>query len=345
MEADKKKTIRPYDSLLKLDAITPLFYNFVKTDVDIYYAAVMAHVPIYLFYEGQRKNKQPYLAAAYEKFWKEIYLQYPVMNAAALTSGNFYDYAQSYSSTYKNFYLLDTTKRKNLEADIKKTEGGYLEYLYQCLERDFTGPVKEYMLAYFLGFEMFQHKYQPELKKLFNRFVQTYPKSSFTASLQPWADEITRFQSEAAKAFTTDQVLMNNYNKINSVDELLSLYKDKTVYVDLWATWCGPCKGEFAYNKELKPQLKNKGVTMLYISMDELKAEEKWKTMIKYYDLTGQHLRANDSLKADLIKQLWDGKGYAIPRYLIIKNGTLINKDALRPSDKDKLYMQLQNSI
>jgi hypothetical protein len=42
---------------------------------------------------------------------------------------------------------------------------------------------------------------------------------------------------------------------------------------------------------------------------------------------------------------LWDGKGYSIPRYLILIDGKLVEANALRPSDKTKLYQQISSFL
>ncbi len=84
---------------------------------------------------------------------------------------------------------------------------------------------------------------------------------------------------------------------------------------------------------------------MMYISMDKDAVDQQWKDMIKYYRLSGSHIRTNAALQQDLINKLWDGKGYAIPRYLILKDGKLVVPNALRPSDKDKLYEQISKYL
>ena len=85
---------------------------------------------------------------------------------------------------------------------------------------------------------------------------------------------------------------------------------------------------------------------MLYISMDKDAADQQWKEMIKFYKLSGDHVRTNSNLQQDLINRLWGGKGgYSIPRYLILKDGNLVVADALRPSDKEKLYKQIEDNL
>ncbi|RZK75442.1 MAG: TlpA family protein disulfide reductase, partial [Pedobacter sp.] len=135
------------------------------------------------------------------------------------------------------------------------------------------------------------------------------------------------------------ELLDRNY--FSSFDDLAMSFKGRTVYVDLWATWCVPCKEEFAFNPALKAYLKSKDISILYISMDRDDADKQWKEMMKYYDLTGYHLRVNDALKDDIIYKFYNGKGYSIPRYMLIKDGKIVNDDAMRPSDKEKLYKQI----
>jgi thiol-disulfide isomerase/thioredoxin len=343
IEKDLNNTLSPYDSLLRTGLISRLFYNYVKTDITTYYASVMAHIPLVLYYGAKRNNTRPYLTKGFEQFWKEVYGQYPVMNTQALASSNYYDYASDYTN-YKGMYIAEVINKKKLPAKANTYEQ-YFTFQHNNITQHFKGLFKEYLLANFIGFEMFQDRYQPELSNLFTRFTKAYPKSSFIAGMQPLASKIALFHFHKAKQFTAEQRMVKDYENINTLDQLLALYKNKTVYIDIWATWCGPCKREFAYNEELKRQLKNNDIELLYISMDEADAVEQWNTMIKFYNLQGNHLRASDSLKQDLINKLWKGEGYAIPRYLMVKDSKIINDDALRPGDKEQLYKQLKNAL
>jgi cytochrome c biogenesis protein CcmG/thiol:disulfide interchange protein DsbE len=49
----------------------------------------------------------------------------------------------------------------------------------------------------------------------------------------------------------------------------LSDYKGKVVLLDFWATWCGPCKIEIPWFMEFQQQFKDRGFTVLGVSMDE----------------------------------------------------------------------------
>ncbi|PTT01943.1 hypothetical protein DBR11_06160, partial [Pedobacter sp. HMWF019] len=95
----------------------------------------------------------------------------------------------------------------------------------------------------------------------------------------------------------------------------------------------------------LQKFLKANQIEMLYISMDKPEADQQWQQMIRYYDLRGKHIRTSDLLRQDLMNKFWDGKGYSIPRYLIVKDGKVVETSALRPADKDKLYEQIRKYL
>jgi len=49
----------------------------------------------------------------------------------------------------------------------------------------------------------------------------------------------------------------------------LSDYRGKVVLLDFWATWCGPCKIEIPWFKELERKNKSRGFAVIGVSMDD----------------------------------------------------------------------------
>lgn len=49
----------------------------------------------------------------------------------------------------------------------------------------------------------------------------------------------------------------------------LSQYRGNVVYVDFWASWCGPCAKSFPFLNELHGQLKDQGLTVVGVNLDE----------------------------------------------------------------------------
>ena len=117
----------------------------------------------------------------------------------------------------------------------------------------------------------------------------------------------------------------------------LSDFKGKYVYVDVWATWCGPCIKQIPFLSTLEKEYHNKNIAFVSISTDESRrsggswdaAENKWKKFVKAKQLTGT--------------QLWAGQDYSfqqayqinsIPRFILIDpKGNIVDANAPRPAD------------
>ena len=111
-----------------------------------------------------------------------------------------------------------------------------------------------------------------------------------------------------------------------SLDDL----KGKYVYIDLWATWCNPCKREIPFLQKVEKQFHDKKIEFVSISVDVKKDHEKWKKMVTDKELTGVQLFANDNWNSQFVK---DYMVSGIPRFILIDpNGNIVSPDAPRPS-------------
>ena len=69
--------------------------------------------------------------------------------------------------------------------------------------------------------------------------------------------------------------------------KILEPYKGRIVYLDIWGTWCGPCKEKLSESDYVKQQLKEFDIVYLYLA--NRSPEESWKNVIKQYKLTGDN--------------------------------------------------------
>jgi thiol-disulfide isomerase/thioredoxin len=121
-------------------------------------------------------------------------------------------------------------------------------------------------------------------------------------------------------------------NDINGKKVSLSDFKGKVVYLDLWASWCGPCLYEMSHSQDVKAKYKdNPQVVFLYISIDS--DPDAWKRMIKKKNIQGIHLLSKGGREDDVITKF---QANTIPRYILIdKKGNIADADAKRPSDPE----------
>lgn len=119
-------------------------------------------------------------------------------------------------------------------------------------------------------------------------------------------------------------------------------FQGKFVYVDVWATWCGPCKREIPSLKKIEEEYKDKNLVVVSMSIDELKDKEKWRNFVIDENLQGVQIFAENAWNSDFVKA-YEIKG--IPRFILIgPEGKVISPDAPRPSDPKliELFNQLE---
>jgi len=110
----------------------------------------------------------------------------------------------------------------------------------------------------------------------------------------------------------------------------LASLKGKVVLVDVWATWCGPCKQEIPHLKKLEEQMHGKDVAIISLSTDAVKDKDKWLQMIKDENLGGIQLFAGGP--GNEFSQYY--KVNTIPRFLVFdKQGKIVTVDSPRPSN------------
>ena len=110
----------------------------------------------------------------------------------------------------------------------------------------------------------------------------------------------------------------------------LTDFRGKYLYIDLWASWCGPCCQEVPYLQKLEKQLKNPVVEFISISLDTNK--EAWKKKMKQLNMHGHQY----IVTGDQFATMMNIKG--IPHFLLYsKDGTLMQYKADRPSSGDKI--------
>jgi len=146
----------------------------------------------------------------------------------------------------------------------------------------------------------------------------------------------------SVNVFAQTTVVENNYaegtNMVNlndakyagmSFENILDLYKGKVIYLDFWASWCRPCKGEMPHSLKMQKYFKGKDVVFIYMSSD--RDAKAWENAVAGLKLTGENYLVSGKVHNEY-NQLFNVK--YIPRYVLInKAGEVVNATAKRPSN------------
>lgn len=184
--------------------------------------------------------------------------------------------------------------------------------------------------------------YSPTLLGAVNSMKEQYPESKLIKPYEPKIDALNEYLKKSASSYDKSKIIETNFINFN---DLLEAFRGQNLLIDIWATWCAPCVDDFNYKSILRPFIYQKNITVLYISIDKDRWKNKWKENIKFNELEGYHVLADNALIQDMWKELGGREGL-IPRYALIdKNGSIYLDNAARPSEGEKLVQQIESLL
>lgn len=114
--------------------------------------------------------------------------------------------------------------------------------------------------------------------------------------------------------------------EIQSVDGetfRLSDYKDKVLVVDLWATWCGPCRQEIPHLVDLTNEYKGKGVEVIGLTTESPQTDaEKVRDFAKEFNINYKLGWA----RGDVALALMNGSASIPQTFVIAPGGRIITR-------------------
>ncbi|CAK7044522.1 MAG: hypothetical protein BACA_01769 [Bacteroides fragilis] len=251
------------------------------------------------------------------------------------------DYLRSYRGI--GFFVNDLVMMQftNLENGDLKEIKDYASFLFDRYRKFFTGDNLQYMQAQLIYEDEFQGSKTPSIPQLYETYRAEFPNSPFLNVLEPGVKENLRFQN--SRITDKDYHILTCDSTITSLEDAVKPFKGKVVYIDVWATWCGPCLKEFQYLPALKEKARNMDVVYLYISIDRPEERKKWEKTIAYHQLKGYHLLVNEKLGKSLYTELGNERQIlSIPCFVIIdKTGKIAIRHAAAPSEPEKVIEQL----
>lgn len=234
---------------------------------------------------------------------------------------------------YRNSAAYQNLLQAHFNRLVSENENGNqtILYLNKVNETLPNGYAKDRMMSTFLQFGL---KADESLDEAYSIYKNSDPNPENLAKLTEQYNKLKVItKGNPSPTFNFE----NHKGGFTSLEDL----KGKYVYIDVWATWCGPCLREIPSLKEVEKDYQNKNIQFISISIDEPKDYEKWKNMVTEKELVGIQLLADNNWNSKFVQE------YAImgiPRFILVDaEGNIVSADAPRPSDPElrKMFDEL----
>jgi thiol-disulfide isomerase/thioredoxin len=214
----------------------------------------------------------------------------------------------------------------------KEVMGYYYKYQIELAKEIFTGKNLDYIIAKTVNTALLYSDFT-ESEPLYTEYIDSINSEKFRAIVKSQYEKIQSLMpGNPAPDFTLTDI---DGNVITLKD-----FEGKVIYLDFWASWCGPCIREFPFAKELKKRMSdNENLVFLYVSIDS--DIGKWKEAIEKFEIQGIHVNSNENKGS--MPDTYNVQG--VPEYYIIgKDGKIFDNMPPRPSNS-KIDEALLNAL
>ncbi len=196
------------------------------------------------------------------------------------------------------------------------------DYLKFCMDVFNNDTLKgQYLMQHII--------YRKVSGKDYENLMAEYRKYVLTAQQKR---ELAAYEKAITKFAAGQEANDFRYADANGQFHALSDYKGKVVLVDVWATWCAPCKAEIPHLEKLIEHYKNNdNIVFIGVSIDKPKDRDKWLAFVEEHHLKGIQLMADNAFKSQI---LLDYEITGVPRFMLFdKEGKIVSVNAARPSN------------
>lgn len=251
------------------------------------------------------KNKDYVASERYNTYIDSMFVQRPEL----LVLKSYQDFLIRYVEKKS---LKKRTKENNISTVMNKVN--------YVLENVHSQEISDFLIHQFV-FPFIKHKGIKENERVLDLYIKKIKDKTYKNQIVNLVNRYKNIEKGNPSPDFSFQDLNGNAVSLNDL-------KGKYVYIDIWATWSGPCRNELTCFQNLTNEYKDKNIYFVGVSIDD--NCKRWKRYIEKHAVKGLQLYAgqDDSFSHDYVIN-------SIPRFILLdKNGVICNSNAERPSSE-----------
>ena len=306
--------------ITKHPTLSQRYIDYVEGEYQMIQGEAMSQAKYYM---PDFKLPQEYMDIVGKEFWQKATKPYTL-----------YDDFPYFMNNYLEYYLPD---QGNFETIQTLLDSVGCEY-----------PLRDVFFAHMLC-EMMDGTHQPIDSMTLSLVEQQLIKMPYAlAVVKKKNDKYTALQQSIQKRDISKSASLKSSDEVANMSDgeqilrkITEPYRGHLVLLDIWGTWCGPCKEALSHSKEEYERLKDYDLVYLYLANHS--TDEAWKNVIKEYNVVGENI-FHYNLPADQQSAIERFLGvHAWPHYrLINRDGTVLDVNA-DPRDLEGLAKLLEN--
>ena len=306
--------------ITKHPTLSQRYIDYVEGEYQMIQGEAMSQAKYYM---PDFKLPQEYMDIVGKDFWQKASKPYTL-----------YDDFPYFMNNYLEYYLPD---QGNFETIQTMLDSVGCEY-----------PLRDVFFAHMLC-EMMEGTHHPIDSVTLSLVEQQLIKMPYAlAVVKKKNDKYTALQQSIQKRDISKSASLKSSDEVANMSDgeqilrkLTEPYRGHLVLLDIWGTWCGPCKEALSHSKEEYERLKDYDLVYLYLA--NRSTDEAWKNFIKEYNVVGENI-FHYNLPIDQQSAIERFLGvHAWPHYrLINRDGTVLDVNA-DPRDLEGLAKLLEN--
>ena len=277
--------------------LTPAFVAYYRAEITYEWAEQL--VSYWIGYYMQNGRERPVLPADYY----DVLDQVELVDEVAIGISHYQNFLE-YNFDRLEDEAYERAQREQLsEEQCQDLLETYTRY--NQAKRVLHGKVLYFLLAGEIVSD-FQWGHFDQGEQRLAEFLQDNPYPEYTEVVEEVVREASKLKpGQPAPDFTLDDLQGQGVS--------LSDFRGQAVFLDFWASWCGPCIEDLPHLAKIKQQTQSQKIVFLSISLDA--SVKQWCQAVEAHTLTGVHVHAPGGWQA-AVAQLYQVR--SIPSYFLV---------------------------